>query len=394
MARVLVLGGAGMEGAAFARRIAQEQDVSEIILADRRLAKAEKAVSEVGQKASALEVNVDDHQGLVNAMQGVDLVTNFVGPFYLHLPKVLPAVIEAKVRYYADICDDGEPVEEAFNKLDRPAKEAGTTILLGMGDGPGLSNLALMYGANKLDRVDKLHVYWGGSYLALGGGVGAGLHGWHCFRDVVPQFLDGKLVHVPPRSGSEIVKFSKGTAECFYCAQSEQYTLPRYVPGVKEVFNKGFHLPPELMEDFLRLGELGFAGEEPVEVKRGVSITPVDLTMRLHSQYWFTKGDESKQWGGLKMEVIGERDGKAVTFTYDMPPGQQLQAMDVFTSVCAQVGILMLLRGEVISKEKGVFAPEGLIDPKVFFDRLTQHTKGVGLIETETVDGKSTSREI
>jgi len=395
MARILVLGGGGMEGAAVAKWFAQEQDISHIILADRRLGKAEQIAAQIGKKASAREINIDDHETLVRMMKEVDIVTNFIGPYYIHLLKVLRAVIEAKVRYYADICDDGEPVQEAFDSLDGPAKEAGTKILLGMGDGPGFSNLCCAYGASKLGRVDKFHVYWGGSYIAAGGGVGAGLHGWHMFRGLVPQFIDGKLVHVPPRSGAEWVEFSNGSGEVFFAAQSEQYTMPRYFPTVKEVFNKEFYLPTELQEDVLRLGELGFAGEEPIMVKRDSYVTPVDLTMRLHSNYWFSeeRGDLGEPWFAWKNEAIGEKDGKAACYTYGPTKDFRGESMEVFTSVCAVVGMLMLIRGEVITSEKGIFAPEGLIEPKEYLLRVIKQS-GSPIFETETVDGKSETHEI
>ena len=395
MAKILVLGGAGMEGAAAAKWFAQEQDISEIILADRRIGKAEQIASEIGKKASAREVNVNDHDGMVKLMKEVDIVTNFVGPFYIHLPKVLRAVIESKVKYYADIGDDGEPVEEAFQKLDGLAKENEATILLGMGDGPGLSNLCCAYGASKLDRVDKLHVYWGGSYIAAGGGVGAGLHAWHCFRDKVPQFLDGKLVHVPPRSGAEWVEFNNGAAQAYFCAQSEQYTMPKYFPSVKEVFNKEFYLPTELMEDVLKLGELGFAGEVPIMVKGDSYVTPVDLTMRLHSNYWFSeeRGNSGKPWFSWKNEAIGEKYGKTVGFAYGPPKDYKGESMEIFTSVCAVVGMLMMIRGETTIKEKGIFAPEGLIEPKEYLLRVIKQS-GSPIFETETVDGKSETHEL
>ncbi len=381
--RILLLGGGGIEGIELSKRFAANSDVSKVIVADRKKERAEKTAAKLFEKGSAEVIDVNDTERLVKLIKECDLVVNCVGPFYRFGNKVLRAAIEAK-KNYVDLCDDPDPMLEMF-ELDAMAKEAGITALVGMGSGPGISNLFCKYFGDKLDRVDKIHTYWCVHLTSSGGGVGAGLHGWHMLTGMVPQFLNGKLERVPAGSGAEMVEFPDGTAECYYLGHPEPVMLPRYFKDVKEVTNKGTMLPTWATKDLIKLIEMGFDTDETQAVKRDSFIVPSEVGLTMHSRYLARKREElGKPWAGHKYEVIGEKDGKTVTYSVTRRQGSPYEGgkMELLTAIPANVGTLMLAREEIT--KKGVVTPEESVDAACFITRVTEDF-GEPFIVTETV---------
>ena len=382
--RILILGGAGVEGKAIGNFLAEQAEVSAVIISDRRGPAAEKAATEIGHKASIQVLDLNDSESLINLMDGVDIVVNCTGPFYRLGTTVLSAAIKAR-KNYVDIADDPEAVLAMF-ELDDAAKEAGITALIGMGSSPGLSNVTCKFGADKLDTVEKIHQYWCVHLGISGGGVGAGLHGWRMFAGECPVYLDGKLVYVPARSGSELVDFVEGKTTCYYLGHPEPVTLPKYIKGVKEVYNKGAMLPEWALQDQFRLMTLGFDSDEPVRIKGDTYIVPNEVGLTMHARYLRGK-DLGRPWGGTKYEITGEKDGKKISYAYEFPKGSRLlyEGMEKLTAIPAGVGLLMLAKGQV-NEYKGVVAPEGLLDPRQFLRRCEAHF-GEKFVETMTVIG-------
>lgn len=389
--RILVLGGAGIEGRELSKRFAASSDVSKVTVADRRKERAERVAAELGEKGSAEVIDVNETERLIKLMKECDLVENCVGPFYRFGAKVLRAAIEAK-KNYVDICDDPDAILEMF-ELDAMAKEAGITALVGMGSGPGLSDLICKYVGDQLDRVDKIHTYWCAHLASSGGGVGAGLHGWHMFTGMVPQFLDGKLERVPAGSGAEMVEFPDGTAECYYLGHPEPVMLPRYFKDVKEVTNKGTILPAWATKDLLKLIEMGFDGDEPQAIKRDTFIIPCETGLSMHSRYLEKKREEmGRPWTGHKYEVIGEKEGKTITYSVTRRKGSPYEGgrMELLTAIPGTVAALMLSRGET-KRVKGVITPEECIDAASFIAKVTEEC-GEPFVITEVTMGTSELR--
>ena len=167
--RALVLGGTGLVGQAVVRSLIKEGDVEKVIIGSR--APDRGRLHEKLQKSDKVDmrkVDIGSHESLVEAMRDVDVVVNCAGPFFRMGPTVAKAAIEAKVNYL-DICDDYEVVDFLFTpEIDEAAKEAGVTILTGMGSDPGTNNLIAKYYADRLDEVDEIALYWVISIADLG----------------------------------------------------------------------------------------------------------------------------------------------------------------------------------------------------------------------------------
>ncbi len=190
------------------------------------------------------------------------------------------AAVEAKV-HYIDICDDYEATEILFSsEIDSLAKEAGITILTGMGSDPGTNNVIVRWYADQLDRVDEIDLFWVVSIAELSGA--AWDHSLHMTLGRIPQYLDGKLEYVEGGTGEEVAQFLEplGTCVVRYVGHPQPLTIPRYIKGVKKVVVKGALIPSWVDQLIKEQKETGFLSKEPIEV-RGTKVVPYDLTLKL-----------------------------------------------------------------------------------------------------------------
>jgi saccharopine dehydrogenase (NAD+, L-lysine-forming) len=378
--QALVLGGTGGMGQAAARDLMKQEQVKKVILGDiitdpNRLYEKLRT----SEKVSTSKIDVNDREGLVRAMKDVDVVVNCAGPFHKTGVTVSRAAIEAKVNY-VDISDEYKTfVNLLVPEIDNPAKEAGITILTGMGSDPGTNNLIAKDHANKLDRVDEISLFWVVSIADLEEGATSGAawdHSLHMNTGLVPQYLDGKLEYVQAGTGEETAEFLQplGTCQVRYVGHPQPLTMPRYIEGVKTVVIKGAMLPAWVDRLIQEQNESGFLGTEPVEVK-GVKVAPYDLTLQLWRSIPDNR-DSGPMASGMKVIVKGEREGKQVTYTSDIvgrtAPG---------TGIAASIAALMLYSGDI--KVKGVVAPEGCIEPEKYFGALIK--RGAKIHQTETI---------
>jgi len=373
--KALVLGGTGGMGQGVARDLIKQEQITKVTLGDintdpNRVQEKLRA----SEKVSLIRIDVNDHKGMVSAIKDVDVVINCAGPFYKTAVAVAKAAVEAKVNYI-DICDDYEAAEILFaSDIDKAAKEAGITVLTGMGSDPGTNNVLVKWYANKLDRVDEIYLYWVVSIAELAGA--AWDHSLHMTLGKIPQYFDGKLQHVEGGGGEETEKFLDPLGECLisYVGHPQPITIPRYIKDVKKVVIKGALIPLWVDRLIKEQKETGLLSKEPIDVK-GEKVVPYDLTLKLWEEIPKNR-DNGPAASGLKVIVKGERKGKLVTYTADivgrMAPG---------TGLPASIAALMMDAGEVTVK--GVVAPEGCIDPDKFLAELLK--RGAKIHQTETI---------
>jgi lysine 6-dehydrogenase len=373
--RALIIGGVGGMGQGVARDLVKQERVSDVILADlypdqeRLSAKLRES-----EKTTLVKMDVNDHDAMVTAFRDVNVVINTAGPFYKTAVPVAKAAVAAKVNYI-DICDDYEGTEILFNsEIDQLAKEAGITVLTGMGSDPGTNNVLVKWYADRLDEVDDIYLYWVVSIAELAGA--AWDHSLHMTLGKIPQYINGELVYV--EGGTDVVaeQFLEplGTCHVRYVGHPQPLTLPKYIKGVKNVIIKGALIPLWVDELIKEQKDTGFLNTEPIDIK-GVEVTPYDLALKL----WETipvGRDNGPQSSGLKVIVKGTRNGDAVTYTADM-----VGRMAPGTGLPASIAALMMNAGDVA--EKGVVAPEGCIDPDKFLAAFI--ARGARIHQTETI---------
>ncbi|MCK5695609.1 MAG: SDR family NAD(P)-dependent oxidoreductase [Desulfobacula sp.] len=373
--RALIIGGVGGMGQGVARDLIKQEQVTAVILADlypdpERLAPKLRD----SEKASLIKMDVNDHDVMVTAFKEIDVVINCAGPFYKTAVPVAKAAVEAKVNYI-DICDDYEGTEILFNSdIDKMAKEAGITVLTGMGSDPGTNNILVKWYADKLDSVDEVYLYWVVSIAELAGA--AWDHSLHMTLGKIPQYIDGKLVQVEGGTEPVAEKFLDpiGTCHVRYVGHPQPLTLPKYIKGVKNVIIKGALIPLWVDELIQEQKNTGLLGTDPINI-RGTNVTPYDIALKL----WETipEGrDNGPQSSGLKVIVKGKRNGQKVTYTADM-----VGRMAPGTGLPASIASLMMDAGEIT--QKGVVAPEGCVDPAKFLGAFLK--RGARIHQTEKI---------
>jgi len=373
--RAYVLGGAGGMGQGVARDLIKQEPITEVLLGDlypdpQRLAPKLRESA----KVTLLKMDVRDHDSMVHAFKESDVVINCAGPFYKTAVPVAKAAVEARVNYI-DICDDYEGTESLFNsEIDEMAREAGITVLTGMGSDPGTNNVLVKWYANRLDRVEEIYLYWVVAIAELAGA--AWDHSLHMTLGRIPQYVNGELVHVEGGTGVVAEEFLEplGTCHVRYVGHPQPLTIPRYIKGVRNVIIKGALIPLWVDELIKEQKDTGFLSKEPKEIN-GASVTPYDLTLKLWEN--IPEGrDKGPQASGLKVIVKGERRGKRVTYTADM-----VGRMAPGTGIPASIAALMMNAGDVT--EKGVMAPEGCIDPDKFLAAFLK--RGARIHQTEKI---------
>jgi lysine 6-dehydrogenase len=359
---VLIIGGVGAMGQGVARDLVKQEIVKKIILTGRNPdpARLSKKLRE-NNKIELIKLDAFDHDAMVKAFKKADVLINTAGPFYKTAVPVANAAIEAKINYI-DICDDYEGTQILYkSEIDKLAKEAGITVLTGMGSDPGTNNILVKWYADRLDKVDDIYLYWVVSIAELEGA--AWDHSLHMTLGKIPQYINGELVYV--EGGTDVVaeRFLEPLGICHvrYVGHPQPITLPRYIKGVKNVIIKGGLLPLWVDELIKEQKETGLLSTKAIDIK-GVNVTPYDLALKL----WETipKGrDNGPQSSGLKVIVKGEKDGKKITYTADM-----VGRMAPGTGLPASIAALMMNAGHITAK--GVVAPEGCVDPDIFLSEF------------------------
>ena len=373
--KVLVVGGTGGMGQGVARDLIKQERIEAVTLGDINVDPGRvQEKLKASPKVSLVKIDVNDHAEMVAAIKAADVVVNCAGPFYKTAVAVARAAVEAKVNYI-DICDDYEAAQVLFTSdIDGAAKQAGITVLTGMGSDPGTNNVLVKWYADRLDRVDEIYLYWVVSIAELAGA--AWDHSLHMVLGKIPQYIDGQLVEVDGGDGEEIEHFLEPLGECLisYVGHPQPITIPRYIQGVKTVVIKGALIPLWVDRLIKEQKAMGLLANEPVAV-RGNKVVPYDLALKL----WDTipkDRDRGPEASDLKVIVKGERQGKQVTYTADivgrMAPG---------TGLPASIAALMMDAGEVTAK--GVVAPEGCVDPDKFLSELMK--RGARIHQTETI---------
>ncbi|HNP36524.1 MAG TPA: saccharopine dehydrogenase NADP-binding domain-containing protein [Woeseiaceae bacterium] len=373
--KIMALGGAGQEGSRTVRDLVASPMVESVVIGDINIDAGNRLKQEIDSgKLSTLQVDATVNAELVSAFKNIDVVVSFVGPYYRFGLPILKAAIEAGCNY-VDICDDAEPTVEML-KLHDQAKTAGVVAVIGCGVSPGTLNVLARDAANRLDHVEDLHFRWNVSSTDVEGDISESAaveHAIHMVDGDVTQFLDGEWKKVPAMSGSERVHFPVlGDCEAYYLGHPEPVTIPRYIKGLRNVTQKGGVLG---LDEVLRaFRELGLTSDEPLQLKGG-AVRPSEVAVALLGR--MPEPDPAElppAISELMLIATGTRAEQPVRMTYVMSG-----RMGPLTGIPASVAAQMIGDGQI--SQKGVFAPEGCLDPEVFLAELAK--RGIEVKRTE-----------
>jgi len=368
MVRALFLGGPGFIGTQAVEDLVATSDFSEIVLGDSDLGKAQKLASRLNdKKLSAIAVDVTKENELVETMKGFDIVISAL-PFSYDI-----YVTRACMRAHVNGIDVSSTREQMA--MSEQMQKAGTTYVMGCGATPGVTNVLARRGADLLDKVDDIKIFWG-SFRCMAPAPGL-VHTtlWEFDPSIEDRvyYQNDKYVKVPPFSGEETVEFAKpiGVQKVYYVPHPEPLTIPKTIK-VKRMSIRGAW-PHETMELLRFMNSFGLFRREPMEIK-GQRVVPYDWL----SEY-LQKVPEAKEtaiWAyGLIVEVSGVSKKKRVkhTFRTSHPPMDKWGGKDAYARNVGyplSIGAQLLAKGKV--KSNGVIAPEAAFDPPKFIQELAK----------------------
>lgn len=356
--KILLLGGTGDMGRRAAADLVQAADVELLTIASRTESRGKALAEKLGPKASAVGVDVSNHEQLVKLMRSHDVVAGAIGPYYLYEVLLAKAAIEAGVPYVS-ICDDYDGAQGVL-ELDAEAKKQGVTVLTGAGWTPGLTNVLVRKAVDLLDEAREAHIAWAAS-ASDSSGTAVLFHMLHILTGDVPSYAGGKWVNVRAGTGDVIVDFGKplGKVKVYHVGHPEPVTLPRFLPQLQVVTLRG-----GLLEGYLNaLGKLvARTGLTSTHRRRERMVKLLNGSMTILKRL----GAMGEPLSGLHVEVRGSRGGRPTTVRY-----RGTGAMADLTALPLAVTALMIGRGQI--NQPGVLAPEtpGALDADVFLRELS-----------------------
>jgi len=384
MIKILVLG-MGLMGPTVARDCAGEPEVSKVLgcdIDDAKLEAAKKYVDDL--KFGTLKVDVTDHNALVKAFRGFDVVVNCTAA-KLSL-SILDATMEAKVDLL-DLAGGGYPHEgDVYDRVN----DAGITAVPGCGVDPGLVDMLVGHAMEMMDSAEEVYFACGGiprdpepplDYKIVFGGTRIPIR-----PGKVPMIENGKQVMVDRYDDVESIFVERlRDMEAFYDGFPSSLLKLCLEKGVrtfkaKTVRYEGY------VDKLMFLRDLGVIGERPVTFK-DVEIVPMDFFQDLI--YPLVKFDESKgdrDVTVLLVRVGGKKDGSDVQVSYDMvdfyDEERKVTSMAKTTGYTAAIVARILARGDI--PQKGIQWPVRVVKGKLF-DELLRGLRARGVVITETV---------
>jgi len=360
--KVLVLG-SGNIGSIAVEDLARCLPSANIVIADKDLDRAKKAVERVGEDAvSSAQVDVSDRRQLLRILKDFDLAMGFLpGRFGYDL---MEACIEAK----KDLVDVSYTAENPL-VLHAAAMKADVIIVPDCGLAPGISNFLVGHAISELDRAEAVHIMVGGlpekPVPPLGYTVTwspESLVDEYTRKAVIVRH--GRRVEVDALSGVETVDFPRvGKLEAFFTDGLR--TLVHTVSDAEDMWEKTLRYLGHAGKVKL-LEALGFLEEVKVKVD-DVEVSPRKLTVKLLEQR--LQKTKIKDIVVLKVEVCGVKNGKKICYAYHLldkyDEERRITAMARTTAYPMSIVAQLILNRKV--KRKGVVPPEKLgIDGEVF----------------------------
>lgn len=376
--KVTVLG-AGRVGSAIARDLAQTGEF-QVQVADCSPAALE-VLSRWGIATQEADLSTDTD--LRRAVAGADLVVGAVPGFMGY--ETLKRVLEV-----------GKPTvdisffeEDPFG-LDELARAKGVTALVDFGVAPGCSNLILGYLDALLDQVEHFECLVGGLPV---------VRSWpfeykapFSPSDVLEEYTrparfveHGEVVVRPALSEPELVEFpGVGTLEAFNTDGLRSLLHTVKAPSLKE---RTLRYPGHI-ETMRALREMGLFSKEPIHLKGGRSVIPLEVTSHLLFPLWqFAEGEEDLTV--MRVVVEGLKGGGRMRYQYDLldryDPELGVTSMARTTGYTCTAGVRLLAQG--LYTAPGISPPEFVGRNPECYLFVMKELAARGIVFRETAEG-------
>jgi hypothetical protein len=384
--KVFALGGHGKVGSPAIKLLSQSDLVTEIAIVGRSQERAEKAATEIGEKAIAVHADGTDEQELTLLLAGYDIIMNAATD-----ESVLPT-IQAAISTETHYCDVNVSFVEQALQFASEAETVGITAIVASGIHPCISNLMGVYVARQLDDVEQLHLGFTDiinfqtvreltprQWLKDPKESLAALHGCRPFISWIMQIVqkngvrtvldyqDGRWLEMDPiRSGLEVPLPQGDTITSYPYASIDPLWggLPCDLSTVSPVEMFFSPLPPQL-HDLLREHALRVLEEN---IDPDTAINSFYDTIDSDPHRWLTLPANFVPIPKLWARAVGRKRGRAARCSCWFTAPMWNVGGWFLTSVALVVAVRKILRGEI--RERGVMTAEKAFEPLPFLDEV------------------------
>lgn len=351
-------------GPAAAFNAMTDRAVTQVILADMSQTQLEAGIKQLAGKLGSQKLGVV-RLDLSNQETTVQLMANF-DAIIAALPRTASALaVQAALQAGKPLVDLTIPAEAYLPELHHLAETSPSLVILGCGLEPGLTELLARRLAEKLDRIDELHIKCGGipvepapplGYKIVFGGTRLPLR-----EEDAWVVENGQLTKTGRYSGIETVTFP-GIGECEAFTESFMPWLLD-LPGLQNLrvgTQKTVRWPGYATKATI-LKEFGLLSDTPIAVD-GVQVSPRRLVDTL--LYPYVKMNEGEQdLTVFRVEAIGELEGNPCRLQADMVDRYDTElnftSMARTTAFTGSIVARMIARGELTGH--GLHHPEQII---------------------------------
>ena len=388
--KALVIGAGGV-GSAIANIASRRPFITQMVIADRNLSRAEAAITKVkDSRFSAAEVNaaeLEDIRALIRKAKP-DIVINAVDPRFV-MPIFLACEIENT--NYMDMAmslsrpHPHYPNSETGVKLgdeqfarDWNWSERGIYAVVGMGIEPGMSDIFARYASDELfSRLDEVTVFDGSNLTVEGADFAPSFSIWTTIEECLNPPLvweDGRGWYTTePFSELEVFDFPEGIGpvECVNVEHEEVVLIPQKVDAKKVRFKYG--LGSEFISTLKTIHMLGMDNKESINVQ-GVQVSPRDLlAAALPDPATLGSRMRGKTCAGTLVKGLDKSGKPKAVYIYNVVDNAWSMENYGDQAVVWQTAINPVMALELI--HKGIWKPEGVngpewFDPKPFLELL------------------------
>ena len=388
--KALVIGAGGV-GSAIANIASRRPFITQMVIADRNLSRAEAVITKVkDSRFSAAEVNaaeLEDIRALIRKAKP-DIVINAVDPRFV-MPIFLACEIENT--NYMDMAmslsrpHPHYPNSETGVKLgdeqfarDWNWGERGIYAVVGMGIEPGMSDIFARYASDELfSRLDEVTVFDGSNLTVEGADFAPSFSIWTTIEECLNPPLvweDGRGWYTTePFSELEVFDFPEGIGpvECVNVEHEEVVLIPQKVDAKKVRFKYG--LGSEFISTLKTIHMLGMDNKDSINVQ-GVQVSPRDLlAAALPDPATLGARMRGKTCAGTLVKGLDKNGNPKAVYIYNVVDNAWSMENYGDQAVVWQTAINPVMALELI--HKGIWKPEGVngpewFDPKPFLELL------------------------
>jgi lysine 6-dehydrogenase len=387
--KILVLG-SGLMGPAAAYNAMLDPAVTGVTIADLSRTQLDGCAAVLRDKPGIVKVTFTQLD-LNNLDLAADLMAGFDAAVAALPTPVNILAIKAALQAGLPLVDLAQTPPHVLVQMEEQIIESGSFIILGCGVEPGLTEIMARHLAEKMDRVDELHIKCGGipqdpapplGYKIVFGGRQMPL------RELDSEIVrDGKIEMVPRYSGVEPVIFT-GVGQCEAWHEGFKpwiLDIPALI-DIKLGTQKTIRWPG-YAEKVTILKELGLLGLDPVQVG-DVSVVPKHLVDAvLYPQVKLEEGERDITC--FRVELVGEKDGRPCQYKaemvdrYDEATG--FTSMAKTTAFTGAIVARMIASGKLKPADTPFVTPEKIITGPLF-DYLLAELQAADVIMDMTLE--------